>query len=63
MTVLLLSGVRANNFGGKSGLYGKLQFFADEVNRILKGPYKKLRKGIGMMPEGIDNKTADTFSG
>ncbi len=44
-----------NNYGEKSGLYGKLQFFADEVNRIRKGPYKNLCVGIGIMPEGIHN--------
>lgn len=49
----------ADNFGGRSGLYGKLQFFADEVNRISTGPYRKLCKGIGIMPEGIDNNPAD----
>lgn len=49
----------ANNFGGKSGLYGKLQFFADEVNRIKNGPYQNLCKGIGIMPEGIHNNPVD----
>jgi alpha-N-acetylglucosaminidase len=49
----------ANNFGGRSGLYGKLQFFADEVNRILTGPYNTLCKGIGIMPEGINNNPVD----
>jgi alpha-N-acetylglucosaminidase len=44
-----------NNYGEKSGLYGKLQFFANEVNRINTGPYKNLCKGIGIMPEGIHN--------
>jgi alpha-N-acetylglucosaminidase len=44
-----------NNYGEKSGLYGKLQFFADEVDRIRKGPYQNLCKGIGIMPEGIHN--------
>jgi alpha-N-acetylglucosaminidase len=44
-----------NNYGEKSGLYGKLQFFANEVNRISTGPYKNLCKGIGIMPEGIHN--------
>lgn len=49
----------ANNFGGESGLYGKLQFFANEVNRILDGPYNDLCKGIGIMPEGIHNNPVD----
>jgi alpha-N-acetylglucosaminidase len=44
-----------NNYGEKSGLYGKLQFFANEVDRIRKGPYKNLCKGVGIMPEGIHN--------
>ena len=44
-----------NNYGGKSGLYGKLDFFANEDNRILNGAYKKLCKGVGVMPEGIHN--------
>lgn len=44
-----------NNYGEKSGLYGKLQLFADEVNRINTGQYKNLCKGIGVMPEGIHN--------
>jgi alpha-N-acetylglucosaminidase len=44
-----------NNYGEKSGLYGKLQFFANEVNRISTSPYKNLCKGIGIMPEGIHN--------
>lgn len=49
----------ANNFGGKSGLYGKLQFFSDEVNHIHSGPYQDLCKGIGIMPEGIHNNPVD----
>jgi alpha-N-acetylglucosaminidase len=44
-----------NNYGEKSGLYGKLQFFANEINRITTSPYKNLCKGIGIMPEGIHN--------
>ena len=44
-----------NNFGEKSGLYGKLQYFADEVNHIKQSEYKNLCKGIGIMPEGIHN--------
>lgn len=49
----------ANNFGGESGLYGKLQFFAGEVNRMMNGPYQHLCKGIGIMPEGIHNNPVD----
>lgn len=44
-----------NNYGEKSGLYGKLQFFANEVNRISIGQYKNLCQGIGIVPEGIHN--------
>lgn len=43
------------NFGGKSGLYGKLQRFANEVYRANNGEYASLMKGVGIMPEGIDN--------
>ncbi|PSL47836.1 alpha-N-acetylglucosaminidase [Chitinophaga niastensis] len=43
------------NFGEKLGLYGKLQRFADETYRAAQGPYGKLLKGIGIMPEGIHN--------
>jgi len=45
----------ANNFGEKSGVFGKLQFFADEVDRIRKGPYASQFKGVGIVPEGIHN--------
>jgi len=44
-----------NNFGERPGLYGKLQRFADEVDRIEKGPYQNLFKGVGIMPEGLNN--------
>jgi alpha-N-acetylglucosaminidase len=44
-----------NNFGERPGLYGKLQRFADEVDRIGKSPYKDLFKGVGIMPEGLNN--------
>lgn len=43
------------NFGERPGVYGKLQRFADEVDRIRKSPYKNLLKGVGIMPEGINN--------
>lgn len=43
------------NFGERPGINGKLQRFADEVDRIRKGPYAGLCKGVGIMPEGIDN--------
>ncbi|KIA96535.1 hypothetical protein OC25_01965 [Pedobacter kyungheensis] len=44
-----------NNFGERPGLYGKLQRFADEVDRIRKGPYQNVLSGVGIMPEGLDN--------
>ncbi|MCF3108671.1 alpha-N-acetylglucosaminidase [Niabella sp. CC-SYL272] len=44
-----------NNFGEKSGLYGKLQYFSDEISRIRNSRYASLCKGIGVMPEGIHN--------
>ncbi|AOM76314.1 alpha-N-acetylglucosaminidase [Pedobacter steynii] len=44
-----------NNFGERPGVYGKLQRFADEVDRIRKGPYKEVLKGVGVMPEGLNN--------
>ncbi|SDD07885.1 alpha-N-acetylglucosaminidase [Pedobacter soli] len=44
-----------NNFGERPGLYGKLQRFADEVDRIRKGPYQDVLSGVGIMPEGLDN--------
>ncbi len=43
------------NFGGNSGLYGKLQRFANEVYRANNSEYASLMKGVGIMPEGIDN--------
>jgi len=44
-----------NNFGERPGVYGKLQRFADEIIRIRQSPYKNLLKGVGIMPEGINN--------
>ncbi len=44
-----------NNYGDQANSYGKLDFFADEVNRIQHSPYNKFFKGIGIMPEGIHN--------
>jgi alpha-N-acetylglucosaminidase len=44
-----------NNFGERPGLYGKLQRFADEVDRIRKGPYKEILSGVGILPEGLNN--------
>jgi alpha-N-acetylglucosaminidase len=43
------------NFGEKSGLYGKLQRFANEVHAANTSEYASLMKGVGIMPEGIHN--------
>ncbi|MEO5945000.1 MAG: alpha-N-acetylglucosaminidase [Ferruginibacter sp.] len=43
------------NFGEKSGLYGKLQRFADEVYAADTSRYASLMKGVGIMPEGLHN--------
>lgn len=44
-----------SNFGEKVGLYGKLQRFADEVYRARNSQYGSLLKGVGIIPEGINN--------
>lgn len=44
-----------SNFGDKTGIYGKLQRFADEVQRTKSSGCKDLVKGIGFIPEGINN--------
>ena len=44
-----------SNFGEKTGLYSKLQRFASEVYRAKKSEYGNLLKGIGIIPEGINN--------
>lgn len=44
-----------SNFGEKNGLYGKLDRFVSEIERARKSPYGKYMKGIGMMPEGLNN--------
>lgn len=43
------------NFGGKNGLNGKLQRFADEIHAVRNSSYAPLAKGIGIMPEGLNN--------
>lgn len=43
------------NFGEKPGVGGKLQHFADETYRAFHGPYAAYMRGVGIMPEGIDN--------
>ncbi|MCO5241841.1 MAG: alpha-N-acetylglucosaminidase [Chitinophagaceae bacterium] len=44
-----------SNFGEKNGLYGKLQRFANEIYYAKKSSYSSLLKGIGIIPEGINN--------
>ncbi|SHN22148.1 alpha-N-acetylglucosaminidase [Chitinophaga sp. CF418] len=44
-----------NNFGERPGLYGKLQRYADETHRARTGTFGQYMKGVGIMPEGIDN--------
>jgi len=43
------------NYGERPGLFGKLQRYADEPYRIRQGKFAPYLKGIGIMPEGIDN--------
>lgn len=43
------------NFGERPGINGKLQRFADEVYRASNGEYAKHMKGVGILPEGINN--------
>jgi len=44
-----------NNFGERPGLQGKLERFAREVYRASKSTHKQYMKGVGIMPEGINN--------
>lgn len=44
-----------NNFGERPGLQGKLERFAGEVYRASNSAYKQYMKGVGIMPEGINN--------
>lgn len=44
-----------NNFGEKTGLYGKLQHIIEEPQRAKQSPQGKYMKGIGIIPEGILN--------
>lgn len=44
-----------NNFGEKTGMWGKLNYFATEPVRALQSPYAGSLSGIGIMPEGINN--------
>jgi len=44
-----------SNFGEKNGLYGKLQRFLDEVYKAKHSPYGNYLKGVGIIPEGLNN--------
>jgi len=44
-----------SNFGEKNGIYGKLQRFADETYRAKNSIYGQFLKGVGIIPEGINN--------
>ena len=44
-----------SNFGEQCGMYGKLQRIALQIDKVRKGDYKAYLKGVGIMPEGINN--------
>jgi alpha-N-acetylglucosaminidase len=44
-----------SNFGEKTGIYGKLDQIIQEPHLAFATPEGKYMKGIGIMPEGIDN--------
>lgn len=44
-----------SNFGEKNGLYGRLQRFVDEVFRAKESQYGTSLRGVGVIPEGINN--------
>lgn len=44
-----------NNFGERPGLQGKLERLAAEPFRVFGSEYKQYMKGVGIMPEGINN--------
>ena len=48
-------GLLFTNFGERPGINGKLQRFADEVYRASNSEYAKYMKGVGILPEGINN--------
>lgn len=43
------------NFGERPGINGKLQRFVDEVYRASNGEFAQYMKGVGILPEGINN--------
>jgi alpha-N-acetylglucosaminidase len=44
-----------NNFGERSGLYGRLEKIASGPSEAIASPYRQLVKGVGAVPEGICN--------
>jgi len=44
-----------NNFGERPGLFGRLQYYCDEVQRARTGEFSRYLQGTGIMPEGIEN--------
>lgn len=44
-----------SNFGEQCGMYGKLQRIALQIDKVRHSPYKNCLKGVGIMPEGINN--------
>lgn len=44
-----------SNFGEKVGLFGRLERFASEINRAAESSYAKDFRGVGIVPEGINN--------
>lgn len=44
-----------SNFGEKNGLYGRLERFNNEVFRAKNSKYEHLLRGVGIIPEGINN--------
>ncbi len=46
-----------NNFGGRTGIGGKLELIANEIPNTLNHPNKGKLIGIGLAPEGIGNNS------
>jgi len=44
-----------SNFGEKVGIFGRLRYFTDQIYKATHSAYSNLMRGIGIMPEGIDN--------
>ena len=54
-TDILGYGVFINNFGGRTGLGGRLKYDANELNKALNSDKKGKLIGVGFAPEGIGN--------